>query len=127
MSDSSPPPPDERAPPADDDVHAGADVTLGGYFETHDRPPAFEGEDGHPYTVSVEVEKTANLKAPYVGFLVFPRWAATGVGIVGHVETPILWEGTARDDVLAEAGATPLLRVKGLLDEAIRRKAQETE
>lgn len=127
MSESSPPPPDERAPPADDDVHAGADVTLGGYFETHDRPPAFEGEDGHPYTVSVEVEKTANLKAPYVGFLVFPRWAATGVGIVGHVETPILWEGTARDDVLAEAGATPLLRVKGLLDEAIRRKARQTE
>ncbi|MBW3534864.1 MAG: hypothetical protein KY453_06550 [Gemmatimonadetes bacterium] len=127
MTDSTPPPSDERDPPADDDVHAGADVTLGGYFETHDRPPAFEGVDGQPYTVSVEVEKTANLKAPYVGYLVFPRWAETGVGIVGHVETPVLWEGTARDDVLAEAGATPLLRVKGLLDEAIRRKTEGTE
>ena len=127
MSDPAPPPPEPRDAPADDDVHAGADVTLGGYFETHNRPPAFEGADGHPYTVSVEVEKTPNLRAPWVGFLVFPRWAATGVGITGHVETPILWEGTARDDVLAEAGETPLLRVKALLDEAIRRKAGDAD
>ena len=37
------------------------DTTLGGYFHVHNRPPAYEGSDGHPYTVSLEVEKTGNL------------------------------------------------------------------
>ena len=103
-----------------------ADATLGGYLEVHNRPPAFEGADGHPYTVSIEVEKTANLRAPWVAFLVFPRWAQTGLGVVGHVETPVLWEGTAAEQVVARAGETPLMRVKELLDEAIRRRAEET-
>ena len=66
------------------------DTTLGGYFHVHNRPPAYEGSDGHPYTVSLEVEKTGNLRTPYAGYLVFPRWAETGVGIVGHVETRTL-------------------------------------
>ena len=105
----------------DSDPEGPDDRTLGGYFEVHDRPPAFEGADGHPYTVSIEVEKTANLRAPYLGFLVFPRWAMTGVGIVGHVETPTLWEGATHDAVFREAGLVPLFRVQELLDEAIRR------
>ena len=42
----------------------GDDTTLGGYLAVHGRPPAFEGPDGHPYTVSVEVERTADLRAP---------------------------------------------------------------
>lgn len=111
-------PPTESDPPAD--------ATLGGYLEVHNRPPAFEGVDGQPYTVSVEVEKTSNLRAPWIAYLVFPRWAETGLGIVGHVETPVLWEGTSRDEVVARVGATPLLEVKGLLDEAIRQRAGET-
>lgn len=101
------------------------DATLGGYLRVHNRPPAFEGSDGHPYTVSIEVEKTANLRAPWAGFLVFPRWAATGLGVIGHVETPVLWEGTAAEQVVAHAGQTPLLRVKQLLDDAIRRRVEE--
>ena len=104
-----------------------ADATLGGYLRVHNRPPAFEGSDGHPYTVSVEVERTGNLRAPWVGFLVFPRWAATGLGVIGHVETPVLWEGTAAEQVTARAGDTPLLRVKELLDEAIARRAEEAD
>jgi hypothetical protein len=115
----------------DDDEHDHdhpvdlGDGTLGGYLGLHNRPPGFEGSDGQPYTVSIEVEKSANLRAPWLGYLVFPRWAETGLGIVGHVETPILWEGKGRDEVIAHAGATSLLRVKELLDEAIRRRAQE--
>ena len=108
-----------------DDVQ-DPDATLGGYLEVHNRPPAFEGSDGHPYTVSIEVERTANLRAPFVAFLVFPRWAQTGLGVVGHVETPVLWEGTAAEQVVALAGGTPLMRVKELLDEAIRRRDEET-
>ena len=100
------------------------DGTLGGYLELHSRPPAFEGVDGRPYTVSIEVERSANLRAPWLAYLVFPRWAVTGLGIVGHVETPVLWEADARDEAIRQAGATPLLQVKQLLDEAIRRKGE---
>ncbi len=117
---------DRDAPPPDD-VHGVPDATLGGYLRTHERPPAFEGADGQPYTVSIEVEKTGDLREPFHGFLVFPRWAETGIGIVGHVETPILWKGTGRDDVVARAGETPLLRVKELLDDAIRRRSDEMD
>lgn len=119
--DDSGPPDGEGGGPGPDDVHGTEDATLGGYFRVHERPPAFEGVDGQPYTVSIEVEKTPDLVRPFIGYLVFPRWAETGVGIVGHVETPVLWHGTSRDEVLERAGETPLLRVKEALDEAIRR------
>ena len=102
------------------------DTTLGGYFRVHDRPPAFEGADGHPYTVSVETEKTANLSAPVAGFLVFPRWAQTGVGIVGHVESPILVETATPDDATEEIGKLTLHEVQALLEEAVARSV-ETE
>ena len=108
--------------PDESDIHGSPDATLGGYFRTHDRPPAFEGVDGHPYTVSIEVEKTPDLRAPFLGYLVFPRWAENGLGIIGHVETPTLWQARTSDDVLAEAGLTPLLRVKDLLDQAIQNR-----
>jgi len=97
------------------------DATLGGYLKVHDRPPAFEGSDGQPYTVSIEVESVGNLLAPYVVYLVFPRWAETGLGIVGHVESSVLWEGKGHDEVRSRAEALPLAEVKRLLDEAILR------
>ncbi len=104
----------------EDDVHAGPDVTLGGYVREHRRPPGFEGPDGDPYTVSMEAEKTPDLRAPWEGYLVFLRWAGTGVGIVGHVETATVVRARTREEVLAALGALPLLRVKALLDEAVR-------
>ena len=112
---------DESDPHDDDHGHgapvAGPDTTLGGYFALHKRPPAFEGIDGQPYTVSVEAEKVPNLRAPWVGYLVFPRWAETGVGIVGHVETPNLWEGRAREEIDEIAGRITLMEVKQLLED----------
>ncbi len=98
---------------------AGADDTLGGYFEIHDRPPAFAGDDGHPYTVSMEVEKTADLRAPFRPYLVFPRWAETGVGIVGHVETPTLAECRTSEEARKHLTSLTLLEVKKLLDAAL--------
>jgi len=99
------------------------DGTLGGYLRIHDRPPAFEGPDGHPYTVSIEVERTANLRAPFLGYLIFPRWAQTGVGIVGHLETPALaecrTEGEARDHLCA----LTLAEVRQMLEDAVARRA----
>jgi hypothetical protein len=101
------------------------DSTLAGYLDVHDRPPAYEGPDGHPYTVSLEVEKTSNLRAPYLGYLVFPRWAATGVGIVGHVETPTLVESATPDEALERLGALTLIEVQQLLGEAVERRHRE--
>lgn len=108
--------------PAPDHEPAFADdSTLAGYFALHDRPPAYTGPDGHPYTVSPETEKTVNLRAPYAGYLVFPRWAQTGVGIVGHVETPTLVECASQDEAMRRLGALTLLDVQRLLGEAIAR------
>jgi hypothetical protein len=109
-------PSDERAadPPPDDS-------TLGGYLDMHDRPPAYAGSDGHPYTVSIEVERTTNLRAPYAGYLVFPRWAQTGVGIVGHVETPTLCECASHAEAIERLGELTLHEVQALLVEAIGR------
>ena len=101
------------------------DATLGGYFRVHDRPPAYEGSDGHPYTVSVEVEKTPDLRAPYAGYLVFPRWAQTGVGIVGHVETPTLVRGRTDAEVTDALGEKTLGEVQRLLEDAIARSGRE--
>jgi hypothetical protein len=103
------------------------DSTLGGYLDVHDRPPAYAGPDGYPYTVSLEVEKTANLRAPYAGYLVFPRWAQTGVGIVAHVETPTLVECASQEEAMRRLGELTLLEAQDLLAEAIAREAAEAE
>ena len=58
MSEVDPMPASDAAPD---------DATLGGYFSVHDRPPAYDGPDGHPYTVSLEVEKTPNLSPNLFG------------------------------------------------------------
>lgn len=109
--------PEETAEPAED-------ATLGGYFRVHERPPAFEGSDGHPYTVSVEVERTPDLRAPAHGYLVFPRWAQTGVGIVGHVQSPILVRARATEEATEELGKLTLMEVQGILEAAITSQAE---
>ena len=109
----------------DSDSLDAPDVTLGGYHEVHERPPAFTGSDGEAYTASIEVESVENLAAPYVAYLVFPRWAGAGLGIVGHLETPVLCEGRSRSEVQDRVDALRLSEVKRLLDEAIQRKTGE--
>ena len=103
------------------------DSTLAGYFDVHSRPPAYEGPDGHPYTVSLEVEKTSNLRAPYAGYLVFPRWAETGVGIVGHLETPTLVECASGEEAMDELGELTLIEVQHLLIDAIGRRLEDDD
>jgi hypothetical protein len=95
------------------------DSTLAGYLRLHDRPPAYEGSDGHPYTVSLETERTGNLRAPWSGYLVFPRWAQSGVGIVGHVETEDLVRETTEAAARDALGRLTLHEVQALLEAAI--------
>ncbi len=121
-----PVPSDGGDPGREDDVHGVPDATLGGYIDVHDRPPAFDGADGQPYSVSMEIEQTGDLRRPWLGYLVFPRWAETGLGIVGHVQTPVLATGN-RSVVEESILGLSLDRVKGLLDEAIRRREADEE
>jgi len=113
------PVPDSDPPDETNGSTYADDATLGGYFRVHDRPPAFEGLDGHPYTVSIEIERTGDLRHPYTGYLVFPRWAETGVGIIGHVETPDLTDGASEAAVRGTLEELTLFQVQALLEHAI--------
>lgn len=105
--------------PGDEPGEVLKDGTLGGYLDAHERPPAFEGSDRHPYTVSVEVEKVADLRTPYAAYLVFPRWAPNAMGIVGHLETPLLGRARTRDGARELALELSLVEVNELLEQAI--------
>jgi hypothetical protein len=103
------------------------DLTLGGYIERHNRVPAFEGRDGQPYTVDVDVEATDDARAPFAAFLVFVRWAATGAGIMDHVESEDVARGGSEDEAKQGALELTLYEVKSALDAAIERKRKELE
>lgn len=77
--------------------------------------------------MSLEVEKTGNLRGPYAGYLIFPRWALTGVGIVGHVETPTLVKCATSEEALRRLGELTLLDVQELLHEALARERRQSE
>ncbi|HET6230331.1 MAG TPA: hypothetical protein VFE05_09710 [Longimicrobiaceae bacterium] len=101
----------------------GADEsTLGGYMAVYGRSAAFEGTDGEPYTVGIEAEQAAEGAHPWVGYLVFLRWSATGSAIMGHVETEDLAGGATEAHVRAALEGLTLHEVRALLDETIRRK-----
>lgn len=117
------PHPQAPSDPGDPGTSAPPDSTLGGYIRVHQRPPAFEGSDGQPYSVSIEVEKVPSLTSPWQGYLLFPRWAETGVGIVGHVETVTLSRGIDGESARAALEALPLVEVQALLDRAIQEKS----
>jgi hypothetical protein len=108
-------------------VEATTDLTLGGYIDKHNRPPAFEGVDGQPYTVDLDTEATNDPARPFAAFLVFIRWAATGAGIMDHVETPNLAYGQSDAEARAAALEFTLYEVKSELDAAIRNKKTELE
>jgi predicted RNA-binding protein with TRAM domain len=111
------------------DAPAGVDkdVTLGGYVEKHDRVPAFEGSDGQPYTVDVDVVRDGEGDAPYAAFLVFIRWAATGAGIMDHVESGDVARGSTDEDARRAAMDLSLYEVKAELDAAIERRRMALE
>src|SRR5262245_59986280 len=103
-----------------------ADLTLGGYHALHERPPAFEGADGQPYTVDVDTEATNDPDRPFAAFFVFLRWAATGAGIMDHVESADVAYGKTEEEARARALELTLFEVRAELDAAIeRRRAEE--
>jgi hypothetical protein len=96
-----------------------SEVTLGGYMAKHDRPAAFGGSDGHPYSVAIYVEDEPDVRGLYGAALLFVRWSPAGDRAVGHVETePLAW-GRTPEEAAERLKALSLFDVKAALDEAI--------
>jgi hypothetical protein len=127
--------PDEDDGPAPDMISAvtgaepdpAADVTLGGYIDEHDRVPAFEGPDGQPYTVDVDAEQADDGSGRWVAFLVFIRWAATGAGIMDHVESGDVASGDTEEHARQAAMDLSLYEIRAELDAAIARRRAALE
>lgn len=103
------------------------DMTFGGYVETHDRVPAFEGSDGQPYTVDIDTEETGDASRPWAAFLVFVRWAATGAGIMGHVTSEDVAVADSEHEARAAALELTLYELKRELDRAIEARRELLE
>jgi hypothetical protein len=103
------------------------DLTLGGYIELHNRVPAFEGADGQPYTVDIEVDESAAAAGRFTAFLVFVRWAATGAGIMDHVESDDIATADSADAARQAVLDLTLYEIRAELDAAIARKRRNLE
>jgi hypothetical protein len=103
------------------------DVSLGGYIEEHNRVPAFEGSDGQPYTVDIDIEESDVGDDRFAAFLIFIRWAATGAGIMDHAESGDVARGSTAEDARRAALDLSLYEVKAELDAAIARRRAALE
>ncbi len=100
------------------------DAFLGGYFEKHERPPAFEGSDGASYSVDVYIEEDETAAKRFAAALLFVKWSADGVQPVGHLETPYLAYADRRSEVRASLYELSLQKVKEHLDRLIEGKKE---
>lgn len=100
------------------------DSSLGGYFEKHSRPPAFEGSDGASYSVDVYIEEDETTNKRYSAALIFVRWSSDGAQPVGHLETAPLAVADLRAEVKSALYALTLHQVKGHLERLIEEKGK---
>lgn len=100
------------------------DASLGGYFEKHSRPPAFEGSDGASYSVDVYIEEDETANQKYSAALIFVRWSSDGAQPVGHLETMPLAVSDRRAEVKSALYALTLHQVKGHLERLIEEKKE---
>jgi len=107
-------------------VEPSKDVTLGGYIEKHSRVPAFDGSDGQPYTVDIETT-AADEGDGAVAFLIFIRWAATGAGIMDHLESGDVAAAATEEEARQAAMELSLYELKAELDAAIARRRAALE
>ena len=98
------------------------DGTIGGYFDKHSRPPAFEGSDGVSYSLDLYIEESGESVQECVGALIFVRWSGDGAEPVGHLETEYLVTAPARADVKTALHALTLHEAKDHLERLIERR-----
>ena len=97
------------------------DSTLGGYFELHSRPPAFEGSDGCAYSVAIYLDEAPGADGRFGAALLFVRWTAEGDRPEGHLESDYLAFAASAREADAVVRALSLWDVKAQLDAAIER------
>ena len=95
------------------------DSSLGGYFQVHQRPPAFEGSDGRAYSVALYIDEQADAAGQFGGAFLFIRWSPSGDAPDGHLETDYLTRAATREAVTDWLQARTLHEVKEALDRAI--------
>ena len=103
------------------------DETLGGYFDRHSRPPAFEGSDGRAYSVAPYVDDAAGPDGRFGAALLFVRWTAAGDHPEGHLETDYLAYGDTPAEAEAALRKLSLWDVKAQLDAVIERRGATPE
>jgi len=110
------------------DHSKGDESTIGGYMAVHDRPAAFEGNDGFSYSVEIMSEETGESPATWGAYFLFIKWARLGAQTPeGHLESDYLARADTEADVRQLLGATLLGDVKALLDRLIAdRRGAET-
>jgi hypothetical protein len=101
------------------DHSKGDESTLGGYMAVHDRPAAFEGSDGLSYSVSIESERTGELRSPWSAYLLFVRWGRGEPNVTGHLESGFLSNCATEEECRSIVGALPLHDVKVILETLI--------
>ncbi len=100
------------------------DVSLGGYFEKHSRPPAFEGSDGASYSVDVHIEEDRTADKPFAAALIFVRWSPDGTQPVGHLETDLLVHAAGRLEAKTAIHELTLHEVKEHLERLIEQQKE---
>jgi hypothetical protein len=103
------------------------DSTIGGYFEKHSRPPAFEGSDGAFYSADLYIVEAEVPDEGFVGALLFVRWSGDGAEPTGHLETGFLASGAKRADVRDALHALTLHEAKDHLERLIEKRRELPE
>ncbi len=98
------------------------DATLGGYLLKHDRPPAFEGSDGSPYSVEIYVDNEPCEDGRYGAAVLFVRWSTSGESVAGHLESGYLRYGANPDEAHAALRDLTLHELKAHLEQLIETK-----
>jgi len=102
------------------------DSTLGGYLDTHHRPPAFEGSDGRMYSAEIYVDNQPCDDGTYGAAVLFVRWSPDGLRPDGHLETEYLVHGRTIHDAHNALRRLTLPQVKSRLDCTIEAKRERS-
>ncbi len=89
------------------------DATLGGYWDEHERPPAFAAPDGDSYTAEIIAEQPDD-EGLWSAYLFFVQWRDGEP--VGHVESAYLAEAEDEEGARAALEKLTLHEVKRVLD-----------
>jgi len=101
------------------------DGTLGGYFQKHERPPAFEGSDGFLYSADIYIEEDQLDPKPFAAAVIFVRWSADGEQAIGHLETEFLFHAEDRPKAKAQLFELTLFEVKEHLERLIAAQSEK--